>query len=95
MVDFINKALFESYQEGTYLLQLFFLEIIKSTILEFDQNVMKITESHCESALKTVTETCLSGVNLLPSGDKSLDDIGGLADVKKLLIETMLWPAKV
>ncbi|XP_044266288.1 peroxisome biogenesis factor 1 [Tribolium madens] len=74
--DFVNKTLFELYQN------------------DFDKDTMKITEKYCEVALETVTETSLSGVNLLPSGDKNLDDIGGLADVKKLLIETMLWPAK-
>jgi peroxin-1 len=59
-----------------------------------DQNVIKINQQHCERALETVTEICLAGVNLLPPGDKDLNDIGGLAEVKKILIETMLWPAK-
>ncbi|KAJ3654628.1 hypothetical protein Zmor_013803 [Zophobas morio] len=59
-----------------------------------DQTVLKITADHIETALKTVTETTLAGVNLHPPGEKTLDDIGGLADAKKILLETMLWPAK-
>ncbi|RZC38937.1 peroxisome biogenesis protein 1, partial [Asbolus verrucosus] len=61
---------------------------------DHNQNVIKITREHCEKALETVTLTSLEGVNLHPLGDRDLDDIGGLADVKKILIETMLWPAK-
>ena len=57
--------------------------------------MLKITADHIETALKTVTETSLAGVNLHPLGEKTLDDIGGLADAKKILLETMLWPAKV
>ncbi|EFA04352.1 uncharacterized protein Pex1 [Tribolium castaneum] len=68
--------------------------LFESYQYDFDKDTMTITEKCCETALETVTETCLSGVNLLPSGDKNLDDIGGLSSVKKLLIETMLWPAK-
>lgn len=38
---------------------------------------------------------CLQDVKLHSPGDRSFDDIGGLEDVKSILIESLLWPLQV
>lgn len=51
--------------------------------------------SHCERALEKCSSLNLRDVHLHTPGDRNFDDIGGLDDVKKTLVETLLWPAQV
>lgn len=51
--------------------------------------------SHCERALKKCSSLNLRDVQLHSPGDRDFDDVGGLDDVKKMLVETLLWPAQV
>lgn len=52
----------------------------------------KVTSEHCEIALQNSTALSLKNVQLHSPGDRDFSDIGGLEDVKKALVESMLWP---
>lgn len=62
---------------------------------KLDATSLEITAEHCQKALEAVTVTSLYGINLHPPGTKDLSDIGGLTEVKEIVMETMLWPSKV
>ncbi|KAK5645874.1 hypothetical protein RI129_004338 [Pyrocoelia pectoralis] len=72
LVDFVDKAVFESVKEDN----------------------RNVTLSHCELAIQNSTALSLKDIRLHSPGDKDFDDIGGLEDVKKILIECMLWPVQ-
>ena len=50
-----------------------------------------VTAADFAAALETVHPSAMGG-ELLEPGDVSLDDVGGLADVKQTLTETVIWP---
>ncbi|KAF5273559.1 hypothetical protein FQR65_LT04557 [Abscondita terminalis] len=52
----------------------------------------KVNGDHCEIALKNSTALSLKNVQLHSPGDRDFSDIGGLEEVKKSLVESMLWP---
>ncbi|HVV74576.1 MAG TPA: ATP-binding protein [Mycobacteriales bacterium] len=51
----------------------------------------KITAADFTAALATVHPSSMDG-QLLDPGKVSLDDVGGLADVKQVLTESVIWP---
>lgn len=55
----------------------------------------EINMTHCLRALDYSSSLSLKNVNLFSSGDRSFSDIGGLDDVKTILIESMMWPVQV
>nr|CAI5837445.1 unnamed protein product [Callosobruchus analis] len=67
-------------------------ESLKQT--EYDEN-LEITMQDCEKALKNTCILSLENVNIHSPGDKDFSRIGGLHNVKQILIETLLWPVKV
>ena len=50
-----------------------------------------VTAADFAAALETVHPSAMDG-ELLDPGDVSLDDVGGLAEVKQTLTETVIWP---
>lgn len=54
-----------------------------------------ITFEHCKTALETVSEISLQNVNIFTSGERDFSDIGGLENVKTILIENLVWPLQV
>nr|CAI5864554.1 unnamed protein product [Callosobruchus analis] len=66
-------------------------ESLKQT--EYDEN-LEITMHDCEKALKNTCILSLENVNIHSPGDKDFSRIGGLHNVKQILIETLLWPVK-
>jgi len=50
-----------------------------------------VTSADFDAALETVHASAMAG-DLLDPGDVSLDDVGGLAEVKQTLTETVIWP---
>src|SRR3954467_2518528 len=50
-----------------------------------------VTSSDFDAAMETVHASAMAG-DLLDPGDVSLDDVGGLAEVKQTLTETVIWP---
>jgi transitional endoplasmic reticulum ATPase len=50
-----------------------------------------VTSADFDAALETVHPSAMGG-ELLDPGDVSLDDVGGLAEVKQTLTETVIWP---
>jgi SpoVK/Ycf46/Vps4 family AAA+-type ATPase len=59
-----------------------------------DQTV-ELTESEFHWALDGFTPSALRNIPLLPPGGLTWADVGGLHDVRKVLEQTLLWPAKV
>ncbi|EDV21232.1 uncharacterized protein TRIADDRAFT_30509, partial [Trichoplax adhaerens] len=47
-----------------------------------------------EKALEGYTPAALRGASLHSPGDLSWQDIGGLNDIKAVLVETLLWPSR-
>lgn len=60
-----------------------------------EEDKIKITQHYCDNALTNTCVLSLQNVNLHSPGGKDFSDIGGLDEVKKILIESLLWPAKV
>lgn len=54
-----------------------------------------ITSEHCKCALQSVSDISLQNVNLFSAGEKDFSDIGGLEDVKSVLVENLVWPLQV
>lgn len=54
-----------------------------------------VNQNHCDAALKNTCVLSLQNVTLHSPGDKDFLDVGGLEHVKDILIESLLWPAKV
>ncbi|KAJ8952106.1 hypothetical protein NQ314_007599 [Rhamnusium bicolor] len=59
-----------------------------------DEDVIKINIDHFEKALKNTCVLSLQNVQLHSSGNKDFSDIGGLHEVKNILVESLLWPAQ-
>ena len=55
----------------------------------------QIAEEDFVTALKGFKPAALRGVALHSAGDLGWSDVGGLANVKDALMETLLWPTKV
>ncbi|CAG9768233.1 unnamed protein product [Ceutorhynchus assimilis] len=55
---------------------------------------IKITQEHCDLALKKSCSLSLQNVKFHLPGTKSFEDIGGLHNVKNTLVESLLWPVK-
>ncbi|XP_076269258.1 peroxisomal biogenesis factor 1 isoform X2 [Rhynchophorus ferrugineus] len=53
-----------------------------------------IDQNCCERALKKTCSLALQNVKFHSPGSKTFDDIGGLSDVKTIMIESFLWPVK-
>lgn len=80
LLDLVDKIIFEVY---------------KSTNNLKKAEELKVTDGHCEAALSNASTLSLRDVQLHSPGERDFADIGGLDDVKKILVETMLWPAQV
>jgi SpoVK/Ycf46/Vps4 family AAA+-type ATPase len=52
-------------------------------------------ESEFVWALEDFTPSSLRSLSLLPPGDLTWADVGGLHDVRTVLEQTFLWPVKV
>lgn len=63
--------------------------------VECNSEDIAVTTDHFEKALKNTCILSLQNVNLHSPGSKSFSDIGGLHDVKKILVESLMWPAQV
>ncbi|XP_074027169.1 peroxisomal biogenesis factor 1 isoform X2 [Leptinotarsa decemlineata] len=62
---------------------------------ELDENSsITITKTHCDKALKNTCVLSLQNVHLHSPGDNDFSHIGGLHDIKKVLVENLLWPAQ-
>ncbi|CAH1979790.1 unnamed protein product [Acanthoscelides obtectus] len=59
-----------------------------------DDERVEITMENCEKALENTCILSLENVNLHSPGDRDFSHIGGLHDVKQILVETLLWPVK-
>ncbi|KAJ8946677.1 hypothetical protein NQ318_019992 [Aromia moschata] len=79
VIDFHNKTLFEVYKDRK-----------KLTVM----TKLKCMMSIFQRALKNTCVLSLQNVQLHSPGDKNFSDIGGLHDVKKILVESLLWPAQ-
>jgi len=56
---------------------------------------LELETSDFEEALNNSVPLLQRGVEFFHSSSYSWDDIGGLSDVKKILIEVLLWPSQV
>ncbi|XP_025833897.1 peroxisome biogenesis protein 1-like isoform X3 [Agrilus planipennis] len=70
LVDFTNKAIFESIKEGC----------------------SQVSSIHCDNVFSNFSPVSLQNINTHSFGDKDFSDVGGLEDVKTILIESLLWP---
>ncbi|XP_071949385.1 peroxisomal ATPase PEX1-like [Antedon mediterranea] len=59
-----------------------------------ENNGIILIDEDFECALQNYTPATLRDVPLHNSGDLSWKNVGGLEEVKKVLLETLLWPAK-
>ncbi|KAH1014300.1 hypothetical protein HUJ04_003156 [Dendroctonus ponderosae] len=59
-----------------------------------DRQTPMITQEHCLVALKKTCALSLQSITFHNGNRKSFEDIGGLHDVKNVLIESLMWPAK-
>ena len=59
------------------------------------EDSLSIFNEDIEKALEGYTPAALRGANLHSPGDLRWQDIGGLNNVKDILVETLLWPSKV
>ncbi|XP_018567374.1 peroxisome biogenesis factor 1 [Anoplophora glabripennis] len=59
-----------------------------------DEENLVLNNNHFERALKNACVLSLQNVHLHSPGSKSFTDIGGLHDVKKILVESLMWPAQ-
>lgn len=97
IVDFYNKTIFEKHKDGTYLKIFlpFYESLILFWLLDCEADISKINQKHCNAALENTCVLSLQNVNLHSPGEKDFLDVGGLEDVKDVLVESLLWPAKV
>lgn len=70
-------------------------KIFNYYILADDENMQKVTQENVDAALNNTCVLSLQNVNLHSPGEKDFLDVGGLEDVKDVLVESLLWPAKV
>ncbi|KAK3583344.1 hypothetical protein CHS0354_038957 [Potamilus streckersoni] len=56
--------------------------------------IMELTQDDFERAFHGFTPASLRNVPLHEAGELGWDDIGGLKDIKKTLVQTLQWPAK-
>lgn len=56
---------------------------------------LELDTSDFEEALNNSVPLLHRGVDFFQSSSYSWDDIGGLSDVKKILIEVLQWPSQV
>jgi peroxin-1 len=56
---------------------------------------LKLDDSDFEEALNNSVPLLQRGVEFYHGSSHSWDDIGGLSDVKKILIEVLQWPSQV
>ncbi|GAB6019304.1 Peroxisome biosynthesis protein pex1 [Chamberlinius hualienensis] len=68
------------------------LAISKSGSIEDDDVI--ITQDDIEKACIDFVPVSLRMLNIHKPGDKLWNDVGGLAEIKKALIETLQWPSK-
>ncbi|KAK9736274.1 AAA+ lid domain [Popillia japonica] len=66
----------------------------KCVFESYKEDSQEINMTHCLRALDYSSSLSLKNVNLFSSGDRSFSDIGGLDDVKTILIESMMWPVQ-
>lgn len=62
---------------------------------EYTAKRVVLTDQDFQWALKGFTPSVLLNVPLLPPGDLTWNDVGGLQDVRQVLQQTLLWPSKV
>ncbi|KAF2894156.1 hypothetical protein ILUMI_12010 [Ignelater luminosus] len=67
---------------------------IYESLKEEFSNKPIVKSKHCEIALQNTTALSLKDVQLHAPGDRDFSDVGGLEDVKKILIECMMWPVQ-
>ncbi|CAH1183321.1 unnamed protein product [Phaedon cochleariae] len=53
-----------------------------------------INKDHCEKALKNTCVISLENVSLHSPGENDFSNIGGLHDIKKVLMESLVWPVQ-
>jgi len=56
---------------------------------------LKVEYDDVEKSLNGYVPTSLQGISLMKNSTIKWNDIGGLKKVKKTLVETLEWPAKV
>ncbi|KAG5891031.1 hypothetical protein JTB14_035222 [Gonioctena quinquepunctata] len=59
-----------------------------------NEKLITINQDHCERALKNTCVLSLQNVQLHSPGDSDFSNIGGLHDIKRVLVENLLWPAQ-
>ncbi|KAF5302145.1 hypothetical protein FQA39_LY10480 [Lamprigera yunnana] len=70
-----------------------FVDFVDKAIFEaLKEDKSRVNIKHCEFALKNLSALSLKNVQLHSSGAKGFSDIGGLENVKNILVESMLWP---
>lgn len=73
----------------------FLIRIFFSFLLGFFKAELNLTTVDFQKALKDFTPLALRNVNLHKPKDIGWDRIGGLKDVKQILMDTIMLPAKV
>ncbi|XP_052214520.1 peroxisome biogenesis factor 1-like isoform X2 [Dreissena polymorpha] len=58
------------------------------------ETVVELSQHDFDAALHGFTPASIRNVPLHEAGDMGWDDIGGLTEVKKTLVETLQWPSK-
>lgn len=94
MVSFVDKTIYESLKEGLSYDIFIKINFNFSCFTEFSSKP-KVQYKHCEIALQNTTALSLKDVQLHSPGDRDFSDVGGLEDVKKTLVECMMWPVQV
>ncbi|XP_022913613.2 peroxisomal ATPase PEX1 isoform X1 [Onthophagus taurus] len=71
------------------------VDLVNKCIFEsYKDELATVNNDHCLKALEASSSLSLRNVQLHTPGNRDFSDIGGLEDVKKILIESMLWPAQ-
>ncbi|KAI4464803.1 aaa-family atpase [Holotrichia oblita] len=68
--------------------------IDKCVFESYKEDSQEVNMNHCLRAIDHSSSLSLKNVNLYSHGDRSFSDVGGLDDVKKILIESMMWPVQ-
>ena len=63
--------------------------------LQLDMSELMLQERDFEAAFVGFAPLSLRGIELHSSETQGWSDVGGLEEVKSLLMETFVWPAKV
>ena len=97
LINIVERALHHSEQQrtshNTLVTQRFDRSPSVDTIAPLQPNELHYKDF--EKALEMYKPVPLRNITLHKPEDISFDDIGGLKLIKTMLIETILWPAKV